>query len=107
MIQEGKVTYVNWRNYRPAPHTIETYHMAQDSMILSCLGRNKDISTYIWMGDTDEFIYPVAQDNFIYALKENELNSAVSGVRIRGFQWRDDPDNPLPLIDDPEHKVFF
>jgi hypothetical protein len=57
-VREGRVTYLNWRNNRPEPHNIDTYHVAQDAAYLSCTNRFRDQAKWMWTGDTDEFIYP-------------------------------------------------
>jgi len=100
-IDSGLVTYHSWRNYRPEPHTIETYHIAQDTALLSCLNRYRDKNVWIWVGDTDEFIYPVKGENFTYLLKQQE-NSKYDAFRVHGYRWQDDPAHPLPLIPDPK-----
>jgi hypothetical protein len=97
-VQSGLVTYVNWRNYRPEPHTIDSYHKAQDAMILSCFHRHSDSNDWIFFADTDEFIYPINAHNFTYLL--DQLNDDVDGVAITGNNWQDDLTNPLPLIPD-------
>eukprot|EP01113_Clastostelium_recurvatum_P036665 TRINITY_DN5267_c0_g1_i4.p1 TRINITY_DN5267_c0_g1~~TRINITY_DN5267_c0_g1_i4.p1 ORF type:complete len:573 (+),score=139.98 TRINITY_DN5267_c0_g1_i4:29-1720(+) len=58
-IDEGIVTYIDWRSHRPTPHSIEAYHRAQDTSFISCANKYRDQSTWIWLGDNDEFLYPM------------------------------------------------
>jgi hypothetical protein len=86
-------------------------------MIISCLSRNRENNKWLFMGDTDEFIYPLQENNFVYALEKYEEDAKVDGlgvfgggfnfkgIRIHGYMWIDDINNPLPLIEDPKKEV--
>jgi len=106
-IDKGLITYINWRNYRPQPHNIDTYHVAQDSHVLSCINRYRDKVKWMWLGDTDEFIYPVKTDNFTYLLQKYEADSGIQGIRIRGWRMTYDEAQPLPLIPDPSQQTML
>ena len=109
---------MNWRNNRPEPHNIETYHVAQDAAYLSCTNRFRDRAKWIWTGDTDEFIYTPngeafnsfddaneVEDTVLPILKKYEDNNYLAGVRAVGYRMSDNPDKPLPLIPDPKGEV--
>jgi len=98
-IKRGIVTYHNWRNYRPEPHTIKTYHLAQDASILSCLNRYRENNKWLWFGDDDEFLYPLKEDSIIPMLKLYEKD-IYAGLKIKGYRWQDDPKHPIPLVPD-------